>query len=81
VDTTGVKSSAGTLVGRRNFCICPNGQNMREHAVLPPGKLWNGDGMIDGPVPTDPIRIPLENVYDPPHPFKHPYIDITPEIQ
>lgn len=29
VDTTGVKTAAGVVVGRRNFCICPNGQAIR----------------------------------------------------
>lgn len=26
IDTTGVRTPAGVLVGRRNWCICPNGQ-------------------------------------------------------
>lgn len=30
VDTTGLRSPAGVEVGRRNYCICPNGQAMRE---------------------------------------------------
>jgi hypothetical protein len=30
IDTTGVKSAAGVEVGRINFCICPNGQVLRE---------------------------------------------------
>ena len=30
VDTTGVKTAAGFLVGRRNWCICPNGVLRRE---------------------------------------------------
>lgn len=29
VDTTGVKTAAGVMVGRKNFCICPNGQELR----------------------------------------------------
>lgn len=29
VDTTGVKTAAGVLVGGKNFCICPNGQTLR----------------------------------------------------
>jgi hypothetical protein len=32
IDTTGVKTPAGVEVGRKNWCICPNGQAMRrEH--------------------------------------------------
>jgi hypothetical protein len=30
IDTTGVTSAAGILVGRKNYCICPNGQSMRK---------------------------------------------------
>jgi hypothetical protein len=29
IDTTGVQSPIGTLVGRKNFCVCPNGQALR----------------------------------------------------
>jgi hypothetical protein len=29
VDTTGVKTAAGVSVGRKNYCICPNGQVRR----------------------------------------------------
>ena len=29
IDTTGVRSPAGVEVGRKNFCICPNGQSLR----------------------------------------------------
>lgn len=36
VNTTGVKTNAGVEVGRRNFCICPNGQAMRVHVTLLP---------------------------------------------
>lgn len=32
VDTRGVRTAAGIEVGRRNWCICPNGQIMRQHA-------------------------------------------------
>ena len=35
IDTTGVKTAAGHSVGRKNFCICPNGQMMRA-ALWPP---------------------------------------------
>ncbi len=31
IDTTGVRTPAGLEVGRKNFCICPNGQAMRYH--------------------------------------------------
>jgi hypothetical protein len=29
IDTTGVTTGVGLLVGRKNFCICPNGQALR----------------------------------------------------
>ncbi len=29
IDTTGTRTAAGVLVGRKNYCICPNGQAMR----------------------------------------------------
>jgi hypothetical protein len=31
IDTRGARTPAGLEVGRVNFCICPNGQSMREH--------------------------------------------------
>ena len=33
IDTTGIKSPAGTEPGGENYCICPNGQTMREYGV------------------------------------------------
>ncbi len=30
IDTRGVTSPAGVECGRINYCICPNGQNMRQ---------------------------------------------------
>lgn len=33
IDTTGTKTAAGVAVGRVNFCICPNGQTMRQQAT------------------------------------------------
>lgn len=30
IDTTGVRTPNGNLVGRKNYCICPNGQAMRK---------------------------------------------------
>lgn len=30
IDTRGVKTRAGVLVGRVNWCICPNGQSLRD---------------------------------------------------
>lgn len=30
VDTRGVATAAGVVVGRLNFCICPNGQVLRK---------------------------------------------------
>lgn len=32
IDTRGVKTPAGVEVGRLNWCLCPNGQAMREQA-------------------------------------------------
>lgn len=29
IDTTGIQSPSGTKTGRKNWCICPNGQAMR----------------------------------------------------
>ena len=34
IDTTGVCTAAGLAVGRRNPCICPNGQSVREHGAV-----------------------------------------------
>lgn len=32
IDTTGIaKTAAGLSVGRKNYCICPNGQLLRKH--------------------------------------------------
>lgn len=33
VDTSGVMSPIGINVGRKNFCICPNGQDLRTKYV------------------------------------------------
>lgn len=33
IDSTGVRTAAGVPVGRRNYCICPNGQVMRHQRV------------------------------------------------
>lgn len=30
IDSRGVETAAGVEVGRLNYCICPNGQAMRE---------------------------------------------------
>ncbi len=37
IDTRGAKSAAGVVSGRRNWCICPNGQALRHFSskVLP----------------------------------------------
>jgi hypothetical protein len=35
IDTTGTMTPAGVNVGRRNFCICPNGQALRKHTNEP----------------------------------------------
>lgn len=34
IDSTGVKTNAGKIVGRKNFCICPNGQAMRSFKMV-----------------------------------------------
>lgn len=31
IDTTGVKTPRGIPVGKKNYCICPNGQALRFH--------------------------------------------------
>lgn len=31
IDTRGVRTPAGVLVGRLNYCLCPNGQLLRYH--------------------------------------------------
>lgn len=33
IDTTGIKTNAGVSVGRKNWCICPNGQAHRKHEI------------------------------------------------
>jgi hypothetical protein len=33
VDTRDAKTAAGILVGRLNYCICPNGQILRERSL------------------------------------------------
>ena len=33
IDSRGVKTPAGVPVGRLNYCICPNGQGLRENEV------------------------------------------------
>jgi hypothetical protein len=30
IDTTGVRTIEGELVGRKTFCLCPNGQHLRD---------------------------------------------------
>jgi hypothetical protein len=35
IHTEGVKSAAGVEVGRANYCICPNGQTIREQETQP----------------------------------------------
>lgn len=37
IDSRGVKTAAGVEVGRKNWCICPNGQTIRSQ--LPTGEL------------------------------------------
>lgn len=38
IDSRGVRTAAGTEVGRLNWCICPNGQALRKQAPGNPGK-------------------------------------------
>jgi hypothetical protein len=33
IDTTGLQAPNGKLVGRKNYCICPNGQSMRKSHI------------------------------------------------
>jgi len=33
VDTTGLKSPRGDSVGRKHYCICPNGRKMKQLKV------------------------------------------------
>lgn len=33
IDTTGARTPAGLLVGRKNCCICPNGQYARKDKI------------------------------------------------
>jgi hypothetical protein len=39
IDTRGARTPMGLEVGRVNFCICPNGQLMREHGEHVRGAL------------------------------------------
>jgi hypothetical protein len=39
IDTRGTKTNAGLLVGRVNYCICPNGQIMRKYGAKKEAKL------------------------------------------
>lgn len=50
LDTTGVKTPAGWLVGRVDFCFCPNGQLMRtahEVSEEPPGLFGAAHRIVD----------------------------------
>ena len=33
IDTRAVQTTTGKSVGRKNFCICPNGQAIRKHMI------------------------------------------------
>jgi len=37
IDTTGIKTPAGLEIGRKNFCICPNGQYIRKQYIKESG--------------------------------------------
>lgn len=34
IDTTGVRTAAGVIAGRKNYCICPNGQSIRKQEAV-----------------------------------------------
>ena len=38
IDTSGVVSPNGEVVGRKNFCICPNGQDLHNTFAKQSGK-------------------------------------------
>ncbi len=38
LDTRGVKTAAGVVVGRLDYCICPNGQALREQRAALGGR-------------------------------------------
>lgn len=35
IHTEGIRSPAGVITGRTNFCICPNGQALRASGLTP----------------------------------------------
>lgn len=35
IHTEGIRSPAGVITGRANFCICPNGQALRASGLTP----------------------------------------------
>jgi len=37
IDTSGVQTPKDILVGRKNYCICPNGQMLRKVAIKQTG--------------------------------------------
>ena len=37
IDTTGINTPNKKMVGRKNFCICPNGQAIRKHMIKETG--------------------------------------------
>lgn len=37
IDTSDAKTPAGYSVGRKNFCICPNGQALRKYRIKQTG--------------------------------------------
>ena len=46
IDSRRVRTPAGVVVGRVNYCICPNGQAMREQAASTSteGASWAMEG-------------------------------------
>jgi len=42
INTTGTKTPAGVAVGRVNYCICPNGQALRQHKIRLKNQLIPG---------------------------------------
>ena len=47
IDTRGIKTPAGTEVGRLNWCICPNGQLLRSQ--MRGREPWSSDVLNQSP--------------------------------
>ena len=52
IDTRGVRTAAGVMSGRVNFCICPNGQEFRaQTGNAPPEPIAVLNGLVAPSVP------------------------------